>query len=218
MVLAKNASKVSALQLLVAVAMVLVLTTLSDAFVPPYSVPNVLTRNELQQNVVSTINIYNGRKTLLSASTLPSRSGSGLDVIDSWKLLPDGRIKGVLAGSGDSVLTSPLKNKNGLKEKSTVRTASGSRYKLGAPALIESNLPANRLGVVRGTQPLQTNPMASQEGFMQNFLNNKGRATMPLQSSEKKNGLLKVSPFISLVSSQGFNAGGLSLLDTSCSI
>ena len=173
--------KVSALELLIAVA--LVSTNFSNAFVPS----NLVNRNELQRNGFSTRdNVYNGVETSLSASAAPLRSGSGLDVIDSWKLLPDGRIKGVMAGSGDSVLTSPLKNKNGLKEASTVRTVSGSRYKLGKPASV---LPANRLGVarktlgVRGTQPLKNNPMASQQGFMQNFLDNKGRATMPVESS-----------------------------------
>ncbi len=193
--------KASALVLLIAVATVLVSTNFSDAFVPS----NLVNRNELQRRGFSTRdNIYNVRETSLLASAAPLRSGSGLDVIDSWKVLPDGRIKGVMAGSGDSVLTSPLKNKNGLKETSTVRTVSGSRYKLGKPA---SLLPANRLGVarktlgVRGTQPLKSNPMTSQEGFMQNFLDNKGRATAPVQSSSTQSsglgsGLLTVSEIL----------------------
>lgn len=187
------------LELLISVATVLVSATVSDAFVPP------LPRNELHQHAFSTPNTCTTRETCLFVSSLPSRSGSGLGVIDSWKLLPDGRIKGVMAGSGDSVLTSPLKNKNGLKEKSTVRTVSGSRYKLGTPAAGGNNLPANRLGIPRTTLGARaTQPLNSQEGFMQNFLDNKDRATVPLQSSstgsaEKGNGLLAVSSFSSSV-------------------
>lgn len=189
--------KAAALELLITVATVLVSTNLSDAFVPA----KLVSRNEFQQRGFETNDIHIARETSLLAAAAPLRSGSGLDVIDSWKLLPDGRIKGVMAGSGDSVLTSPLRNKNGLKETSTVRTISGSRYKLGKPA---SLLPANRLGVarktlgVRGTQPIQNNSMASQKGFMQNFLDNKGRATAPVQSSPTQSsglgsGLLTVS-------------------------
>lgn len=204
MVAAKSFSRLSALELLVSVATVLVSTNLSDAFVPPSSIASISPRNELHHDGCRS------QETCLFASTLPSRSGSGLDVIDSWKLLPDGRIKGVMAGSGDSVLTSPLRNKNGLKEKSTVRTISGSRYKLGTPASGGNNLSADRLGTtrttlgVRSTQPLQSNPKGSQEGFMQNFLENKNRATMPVQSSspesqENGNGFLAVSPLFLLL-------------------
>jgi hypothetical protein len=197
---AKNSSKVSTLALLIAVVSVAVSTTLSDAFVPPPSVANIVDSNRLQHNGFSTTNGCNEKRSCLFASTLPSRSGSGLAVIDSWKLLPDGRIKGVMADSGDNVLTSPLKNKNGLKEKTTVRTVSGSRYKLGIPTAVigagNNNLSADRLGTpratlggingnnnnVRATQPLKSNPMGSQDGLFQNFLANKGRATMPLRS------------------------------------
>jgi len=199
MTTAKTASKVSTLALLIAVVTVAVSTTLSDAFVPPPSVANIVAPVQLQHNGFSNKNSCNDRTSCLFASTAPSRSGGGLAVIDSWKLLPDGRIKGVMADSSDSVMTSPLKNKNGLEEKATVQTVSGSRYKLGTPASAVgagNNLSADRLGIpratlggingnnnnVRATQPLKSNPTASQDGFLQNFLANKGRATMPLRS------------------------------------
>jgi len=203
MTTAKSVSKVSMLEFLIVVVTLAVLTTLSDAFVHPPSVANIICPNHLLHNDFSTTNSCNDRTSSLFASTASSNNESGLAVIDSWKLLPDGRIKGVMADSGDSVMTSPLKNKNRLKEKSTVRTVSGSRYKLGTPSLIigaGNNLSADRLGTpratlggingnnnnVRATQPLQSGPTASQDGLLQNFLANKGRATMPLRSDSSE--------------------------------
>ena len=189
MMTAKAPSKVL---LLIVVVTAVLSTTHSDAFITPPAFANNVAKNNLQ---------YNGASYLF-ASTLPSKSGSDLAVIDSWKVLPDGRIKGVMAGSGDSVLTSPLRNKKGLKERATVRTVSGSRYRLGKPA---SALSADRLGTPRASpgginDVRATQPLTSQNGIMQNFLANKGRATMPLRSDdngsnntpEKKNGLLTV--------------------------
>lgn len=212
----KSAPKVSTLVVMLVSVVVLVLSaTISDAFVPPSSVANTLARNQFLSNGFSTTNGCNDQTTCLFVSTLPSNSGNGLAVINSWKLLPDGRIKGVMAGSGDSVLTSPLKNKNGLKENATVRTVSGSRYKLGTPISAVgagNNLSADRLGTpratfggingnsnnVRATQPLKSSPVAAQDGFFQNFFANKDRATMPLGSGDsppdgsEKNDLLTV--------------------------
>lgn len=182
-----NTSNVSMLALLIFASVV----TVSDAFAPSHSVATVPSQIQLQQKSFA--------KTNLFASTAPSRSGNELAVIDSWELLPDGRIKGVISDSGDSVTTSPLKRKNGLKEQTTVRTVSGSRYKLGTPASLVGtgkNLSADLLGVpratlggvnsnndgVRATRPLKSLSTASSDELMQNFLANKGRATMPLQS------------------------------------
>ena len=189
MMAANSSSNVSTLALLIATVTVVLSTNLSDAFVPPPFLANNVAPNKLQHDGFSTTSLY--------ASTLP---GSGLAVIDSWKLLPDGRIKGVMADTGDSVLTSPLKSKNGLKERATVRTVSGSRYRLGTPSVA---LSADRLGTPRATMAgvnnnRATQPLKSQDGLMQNFLDNKGRATMPLQSDDigstdsPSNGLLTV--------------------------
>ena len=208
----KNASTVSTLALLVIVVAAVLSTTLSNAFVSPPSFANAVVpklKQQQQQHTGSSSSSANSNdrtSSRLYSSTAPSKSGSGLAVIDSWKLLPDGRIKGVMSGSGDNVLTSPLKKKNGLKEKNTVRTVSGSRYKLGTPAsatsATENKLSADRLGIpratlggingsgsgngngnVRSTQPLNSTPTASQDRVLQNYLANKGRATMPLRSS-----------------------------------
>ena len=193
-----TASKASTFMPIIIVAIVAVSTTFSDAFVPQPSVANVGAPKQVQQNDYLTNSRRNDQTSCLFVST-PSKSENELMVIDSWQLLPDGRIKGIVAESGDSVLTSPLKKKSGLKEKTTVRTLSGSRYKLGTPASVVgagNNLSADRLGVpratlggingnansVRATQPLKSSSTASRDGLMENFLANKGRATMPLQS------------------------------------
>ena len=184
----QTSSKLSSMALLM--SFVALSIPLSDAFVPQSSVLNAAALHEPQQSGF----LNEVRKSCLFASTA---SGNELAVIDSWKLLPDGRIKGIIANSGDNVLTSPLKRKTGLKEKSTVRTVSGSRYKLGTPAAAgsdESNLSADQLGTpratlgginnndVRATQPLTSSPTASQDRVLQNYLANKGRATVPLGS------------------------------------
>ena len=221
-------SKLSTFMLLVFACLVVVPATVSDAFVPQPSVANALVSNQLRQSGFLTAKRSNDRMSYLFASTAPSQSGKELIVIDSWEVLPDGRIKGIVADSGDSVLTSPLKKKNGLKEKTIVQTVSGSRYKLGTPAFVlgaGNNISAERLGVpratlgginsnannVRATQPLKYSPTASRNGFMEKILANKGRATMPLQSEfsgspslnsndrvEKKNDLFAVSSIYSM--------------------
>eukprot|EP00535_Pseudo-nitzschia_heimii_P004551 CAMPEP_0197176980 /NCGR_PEP_ID=MMETSP1423-20130617/2738_1 /TAXON_ID=476441 /ORGANISM="Pseudo-nitzschia heimii, Strain UNC1101" /LENGTH=1486 /DNA_ID=CAMNT_0042626447 /DNA_START=168 /DNA_END=4625 /DNA_ORIENTATION=- len=199
MIRSNAASKVSTLMLLVFVAIAAVSATFSDAFVPQPSFANVGGPNQVQKCVFLTNNRWNDRTICLFSSTSPSKSEDELLVIDSWQLLPDGRIKGIVAASGDNVLTSPLKKKNGLKEKTTVRTVSGSRYRLGTPASgvgAGNNLSADRLGVpratlggingntnsVRATQPLKSSSTPSRDGFTENKLANERRATMPLQS------------------------------------
>lgn len=64
---------------------------------------------------------------------------SAVPIIDNWKLLKDGSIKGTVRGSrnwkdGESITTSPLRNPNAAQGESVVRTRSGSRYKLAKPA------------------------------------------------------------------------------------
>ena len=209
----KSAPMVSTLALLVVVVAAALSATLSTAFVSPVpSVANVVVPKQQQYHQQQQHHHHTGSSgsritdsndrthtsSRLYASTAPPKSG--LAVIDSWKLLPDGRIKGVMSGSGDNVLTSPLKNKNGLKEKNTVRTVSGSRYKLGTPAAVaasaspaDSKLSADRLGTpratlggnnsnnnVRATQSLnKSTPTASQDRVLQDYLANKERATTP---------------------------------------
>eukprot|EP00532_Pseudo-nitzschia_australis_P000071 CAMPEP_0168204488 /NCGR_PEP_ID=MMETSP0139_2-20121125/25420_1 /TAXON_ID=44445 /ORGANISM="Pseudo-nitzschia australis, Strain 10249 10 AB" /LENGTH=1051 /DNA_ID=CAMNT_0008130421 /DNA_START=198 /DNA_END=3350 /DNA_ORIENTATION=+ len=193
----KNPSNVSTMGALIVLVALALLTARSDAFVSPPSIVNanrVLVPSQQQHN--------NDRSSRLYSSTA---SGSGFGVIDSWKLLPDGRIQGVMADTGDNVLTSPLKKKNGLKESMTIRTVSGSRYELGMPASTASNQNVNsnermspaRLGTpratlpgrnipgfnvnsgsnVRATQPLNSAPTASQDRVLREYMANKGRGT-----------------------------------------
>jgi len=136
-------------------------------------------------------------------------------MIDTWKLMPDGRIKGVISPDGDNVLTSPLKNINGLRETATIQTVSGSQYLLGTPGVTptDNKLSADQLGIPReilgggggeevnnknaATRPLMSTPTTSQDRVLQNYLANRERATVPLSSSDrtdpiskKKNSLL----------------------------
>jgi len=197
MMATKNPSNVSTMGALIVLVALALLTARSDAFVSPPSIVNanrVLVPSQQQHN--------NDRSSRLYSSTA---SGSGFGVIDSWKLLPDGRIQGVMADTGDNVLTSPLKKKNGLKESMTIRTVSGSRYELGMPASTASNQNVNsnermspaRLGTpratlpgrnipgfnvnsgsnVRATQPLNSAPTASQDRVLREYMANKGRGT-----------------------------------------
>jgi len=199
----KSVPMVSTLALVVVVVAAALSVTLSTAFVSP--VPSVANHHTASSGISSRITdtsndrdrdrtTYTTTSSRLYASSSTAPPKSGLAVIDSWKLLPDGRIKGVMSGSGDNVLTSPLKlkNKNGLKEKDTVRTVSGSRYKLGTPAAVavanvaDNKLSADRLGTpratlggnVRATLPLnKSTPTASQDRVLQDYLANKERAT-----------------------------------------
>ena len=183
-------------------------TTVSTGFISPP--PSDRIRNKVAVTTIitgggsssSSSSSSNNIISRLYASTTPSRNK--IAVIDSWKLLPDGRIKGVISPDGDNVLTSPLKNpKRSLKEKATIRTVSGSRYSLGTPADASTastttstdkntKLRADQLGIpratlgggarggVRATQPLMSTPTTSQDRVLQSYLANKGRATMPL--------------------------------------
>jgi hypothetical protein len=205
-------------------------TTVSTGFISPP--PSDRIRNKVVVTTTSTgggrssnssrnnISSSSSSSSRLYASTAPSKNK--IAVIDSWKLLPDGRIKGVISPDGDNVLTSPLKNpKRVLKEKATIRTVSGSQYSLGTPAdattastststsTDKNKLRADQLGIpratlggggrgARATQPLMSTPTTSQDRVLQSYLANKGRATMPLSSSsspvskKKKNVLLTV--------------------------
>ena len=137
-------------------------TTVSTGFISPP--PSDRIRNKVAVTTIitgggssSSSSSSNNIISRLYASTTPSKNK--IAVIDSWKLLPDGRIKGVISPDGDNVLTSPLKNpKRSLKEKATIRTVSGSRYSLGTPADAttastdkNTKLRANQLGIPRAT-------------------------------------------------------------------
>ena len=219
------ALKIPMLSFVIGLITVALSTTSSEAFVPSPSDSIISVPNVLQHRGFAPTHSRRLGSKRLHASTLPFNNGKGVAVIDSWKLLPDGRIKGIISETGDSVLTSPLKNRNGLKEKTTVRTISGSKYKLGVPALAVSarnNLTAERLGIpratfrgikgntnnVRVTQPLTSERVASRDGFLQNFRANKSRATMPLNSdysgsgNDEKNDLLTVCSLCSCVDLQ----------------
>ena len=61
---------------------------------------------------------------------------AGVPVINDWKVLPDGSVKGKVRNhptipNGKTISTSPLKDKNSCKDNATVSTKSGSQYKLG---------------------------------------------------------------------------------------
>ena len=171
-------------------------TTVSTGFISPP--PSDRIRNKVAVTTIitgggssSSSSSSNNIISRLYASTTPSKNK--IAVIDSWKLLPDGRIKGVISPDGDNVLTSPLKNpKRSLKEKATIRTVSGSRYSLGTPADAttastdkNTKLRANQLGIpratlgggarggVRATQPLMSSGGAR----------GGARATQPLMST-----------------------------------
>ena len=176
-------------------------TTVSTGFISPP--PSDRIRNKVAVTTIITgggssssgSSSSNNIISRLYASTTPSRNK--MAVIDSWKLLPDGRIKGVISPDGDNVLTSPLKNpKRSLKEKATIRTVSGSRYSLGTPADAttastttstdkNTKLRADQLGIpratlgggarggVRATQPLMSSGGAR----------GGARATQPLMST-----------------------------------
>jgi len=210
----KTASSVSTVAVFFAVVALALFTSRSDAFVSPPSVANlVLPYQQPGQGVHHHHHHHhrrraNDRSIPLYAATA---SGSDIGVINSWKLLPDGRIQGVMADSGDNVLTSPLKKQTGLKEESTVRTVSGSRYRLGTPAAPDdngnsndndTNMSPDRLGTpratvpgvnmpgangdetpVRATQPLRSAPTASQDRVLNEYVANKGRATIPVSES-----------------------------------
>ena len=195
-------------------------TTVSTAFVSPppsfLSLPSDIIRIKANPIVRSNNNINNIFR--LYASTAPSKNA--ISMIDTWKLMPDGRIKGVISPDGDNVLTSPLKNLNGLRETATIQTVSGSRYLLGTPDTTptDNKLSAYQLGVPReilggggggeeannkyaATLPLISTPTTSQDRVLQNYLANRERATVPLSSSgrtdptgisKKKNDLLTV--------------------------
>jgi hypothetical protein len=141
-------------------------TTVSTGFISPppsdrirnkVAVTTIITGGGSSSSSSSSSNNIISSSSRLYASTTPSRNK--IAVIDSWKLLPDGRIKGVISPDGDNVLTSPLKNpKRSLKEKATIRTVSGSRYSLGTPADAtttstdkNTKLRANQLGIPRAT-------------------------------------------------------------------
>ncbi|MGK3738439.1 MAG: hypothetical protein ACI90V_005286, partial [Bacillariaceae sp.] len=199
-------------------------TTVSTGFISPP--PSDRIRNKV---VVTTTSTGGGRSSNSSRNNISSSSSSSssrlyastapsnnkIAVIDSWKLLPDGRIKGVISPDGDNVLTSPLKNpKRVLKEKATIRTVSGSQYSLGTPAdattastststsTDKNKLRADQLGIpratlggggrgARATQPLMSTPTTSQDRVLQSYLANKGRATMPLSSSSSSSPVSK---------------------------
>lgn len=194
-------------------------TTVSTAFVSPppsfLSLPSDIIRIKANPIVRSNNNINNIFR--LYASTAPSKNA--ISMIDTWKLMPDGRIKGVISPDGDNVLTSPLKNLNGLRETATIQTVSGSRYLLGTPDTTptDNKLSAYQLGFSReilgggggeeannkyaATLPLISTPTTSQDRVLQNYLANRERATVPLSSSgrtdptgisKKKNDLLTV--------------------------
>lgn len=60
-------------------------------------------------------------------------------IIDDWKILKDGSIKGTVTGhrkwkNGKIITTSPLKSPGKAGKDSIVSTTSGSRYKLAKPA------------------------------------------------------------------------------------
>jgi hypothetical protein len=186
-------------------------TTVSTGFISPS--PSDRIRNQVGVTTISTgggssssSNNIISSSSQLFASTAPSKNK--IAVIDSWKLLPDGRIKGVISPDGDNVLTSPLKNpKRLLEETDAIQTVSGSRYSLGKPAdattsstttsTDKNKLRADQLGIpratlgggggarggARATQPLMSTPTTSQDRVLQSYLANKGRATMPLSSS-----------------------------------
>lgn len=141
------------------------------------SLSTALISRQLQLGISSVSSISNnkGRRRINKECTESLRlyaSTMAPDVIDSWKLMPDGRIKGVISPGGDNVLTSPLQNSNGLKEMATIQTASGSNYRLGTPDVVASatdknnssrsnnnRLSADRLGISRGnvraTRPIK---------------------------------------------------------------
>jgi len=203
----KTASSVSTVAVFFAVVALALFTSRSDAFVSPPSVANLVLPYHHHHHHHHRRRA-NDRSIPLYAATA---SGSDIGVINSWKLLPDGRIQGVMADSGDNVLTSPLKKQTGLKEESTVRTVSGSRYRLGTPAAPDdngndngndTNMSPDRLGTpratvpgvnmpgsngdetpVRATQPLRSAPTASQDRVLNEYVANKGRATIPVSES-----------------------------------
>lgn len=204
MIRGSTAYKLSTLLLQVIACTVAVLANVSDAFVLQPPVANPLVLNQLRQSIFVTTKRWNGQATHLFTSTAPSQSGNELLVIDSWEVLPDGRLKGIVVESGDSVLTSPLKKRSDLKEKMTVQTLSGSRYKLGLPASVldaSNNLSADQLGVprasfggsnsnpnsIRSTQPLKSVQASSPNGVMNKVIGNKGRETVSLQAESSLN-------------------------------
>ena len=175
-------------------------TTVSTGFISPP--PSDRIRNKVAITTIitgggssSSSSSSNNIISRLYASTTPSKNK--IAVIDSWKLLPDGRIKGVISPDGDNVLTSPLKNpKRSLKEKATIRTVSGSRYSLGTPADAttastttstdkNTKLRADQLGILRATLGggarggvRATQPLMSSGGARGG-----ARATQPLMST-----------------------------------
>lgn len=112
-----------------------------------------------------------------------SSSLSNLEFIDSWTLMADGRIKG-LSSAGENVITSQLKNPNGLKETATIETVSGSRYLLGKP---DNKLSVDQLGILRGVDgkadrgTRKVNVKATLP-LMKNYVANNIRATMHLST------------------------------------
>ena len=141
MMATKNPSNVpTRMGVLIVLVALALMTTRSDAFVSPQSIVNANANANANRvlarvrNLVPSPQQHNDdRSSRLYSSTA---SGSGFAVIDSWKLLPDGRIQGVMADTGDNVLTSPLRKKKGLRESTTIRTISGSRY--GIPSIYDT--------------------------------------------------------------------------------
>ena len=162
-------------------------TTVSTGFISPP--PSDRIRNKVAVTIIitgggsssssSSSSSSNNIISRLYASTTPSKNK--IAVIDSWKLLPDGRIKGVISPDGDNVLTSPLKNpKRSLKEKATIRTVSGSRYSLGTPA--DATIASTTASTDKNTK-LRADQLGIPRATLGGGARGGVRATQPLMSS-----------------------------------
>ena len=91
----------------------------------------------LQSSFLARSTDMRAASSMVSPSVLRSIT---IPTLDEWEVMDDGTVIGTVSGhpaieDGDVIATSPLKNPSGAAALAIVTTMSGSRYKLGIPAL-----------------------------------------------------------------------------------
>ena len=116
--------------------------------------------------------------------------------VENWKILQDGRVEGVILPDGDKITTSPLQNPGRAKPQSSVKTVSGSTYRLGQPS------PQQQRQVQRQAQQQAQQQQQQQRQQQVQRSNNNNNNNVVLQQylsektvtdKKKNNGLLTVS-------------------------
>ena len=89
------------------------------------------------------VDAFSGNPFIIAVPRASSALTARAPVLENWKLLTNGRIRGTVKfhpdiPDGEQITTSPLSNPNSAGRRKTVETFSGSKYTLGEPAMIEN--------------------------------------------------------------------------------